>query len=665
MKLNRTPNPLDRDARNGENDNWDIIEGEVRAVGDKVDNFVEEVSDAALDKVVDNAKLNWKEPVDSFSDLPSSAEEGDTRMDKSTGKVYRYDGTNWVEIQQIDAGPVNELDSRLSSQLAHNANLTFDVDEFRGKESLINRKKQIPCISYVDDDLGAGFFTKLMPLAEEYDIIFTSAVITNNPHGFPDDDRNWNPDHQAKYGQYEDMVYWQNKGRAEFISHTHTHDVNNRYEDMTEEEQLEDMRKSRDILKKWGFNYRGIAYAFGSYTDEVVKRTRQVFDYAIGTGTRGASVVKPPFTNYDMRRTQAQNNLSEIKQQIDIAAAENGWLILSGHVDQYDWYSEEYMREIIEYALSKGLKFVSTEEGYARHGNLAEYGNNVITAGGVSYGDSGIGEYLGFNALGPNDPPPHFSTTSRRGVKVYYTIINSQGNEGFYNDSSGMLITYALGVGFVFQEYHIYRSSTVVKRHWINDESGWSEWFITQSVVRARRLGPNIVSSSRTASAFETGITLTRITSQGNREGFPEGASGFLITFRETEAGFSYQEYKIYNTERKYTRYEKSNGEWSEWLMDSAGIVLSVNSISSGQLASEYPVGDSHLYISGGGDRSDLPKNINGGEQSGTLTTIKPSIKTGRTHQEFKVYNRFDKYLRYEKQDGTWSEWRKYALETI
>src|SRR5690625_791280 len=118
VKLNRTPNPLDRSARNGENDNWDIIEGEVRAVGDKVDNFVDEVSDAALDKVVDNAKLNWKEPVDSFGDLPSSAQKGDTRMVRDTGKVYRFDGGSWLEIQQIDAGPVNELDSRLSSQLA-------------------------------------------------------------------------------------------------------------------------------------------------------------------------------------------------------------------------------------------------------------------------------------------------------------------------------------------------------------------------------------------------------------------------------------------------------------------------------------------------------------------------------------------------------------------
>src|SRR5699024_7602211 len=123
VKLNRTPNPLDRSAKNGENDNWDIIEGEVRAIGDRVDNFVDEVSDVAFDKVVDNVKLNWKEPVDNFSDLPSNAQKGDTRMDRSTGKVYRYDGTKWVEIQQIDAGPVNEVDARLTSQINETSKL--------------------------------------------------------------------------------------------------------------------------------------------------------------------------------------------------------------------------------------------------------------------------------------------------------------------------------------------------------------------------------------------------------------------------------------------------------------------------------------------------------------------------------------------------------------
>src|SRR5699024_9257447 len=40
VKLNRTPNPLDRKARNGENDNWDIIEGNLERVEETISDLV-------------------------------------------------------------------------------------------------------------------------------------------------------------------------------------------------------------------------------------------------------------------------------------------------------------------------------------------------------------------------------------------------------------------------------------------------------------------------------------------------------------------------------------------------------------------------------------------------------------------------------------------------
>src|SRR5699024_7089237 len=83
-----------------------------------VNNLVDTITDEVYEQIIDGAKLNWKSPVDSENDLPTSANEGDTVMTRDDGKVYRYDGSQWQEIQQIDAGPVNELDSRLSSQLA-------------------------------------------------------------------------------------------------------------------------------------------------------------------------------------------------------------------------------------------------------------------------------------------------------------------------------------------------------------------------------------------------------------------------------------------------------------------------------------------------------------------------------------------------------------------
>ena len=120
---------LNRDNRNAINHNFiELYKGQSdysaklnqveQNMSDKMDNFIEDTSNAALNKVVDNAKLDWLNPVDSYDKLPKDAKKGDTVMTRDNGYVYRFDGEQWIEIQEIDAGPVNELDSRLNKQLA-------------------------------------------------------------------------------------------------------------------------------------------------------------------------------------------------------------------------------------------------------------------------------------------------------------------------------------------------------------------------------------------------------------------------------------------------------------------------------------------------------------------------------------------------------------------
>ena len=131
MKLNRTDPFWDRQSMNEINKNWDTIENNYNSV-------VEKVSDEAFDKIIDVSKLNWKDPVDYVENLPSNASEGDTRMVRYNGVVYRYDGSAWKDIQEIDVGPVNEVDSRLSSQLAQTMkfkNQTLFVDVLKDMQS--------------------------------------------------------------------------------------------------------------------------------------------------------------------------------------------------------------------------------------------------------------------------------------------------------------------------------------------------------------------------------------------------------------------------------------------------------------------------------------------------------------------------------------------------
>lgn len=131
MKLNRTGSIWDRNERNKINDNWDKLEG-------NVNNFQGEITDKVFAEIKDSAKLNWESPVNNFSDLPSVAKNGDARFTRDTGKVYRYDGKAWKEIQEINAGPVNSLEDRFNSQLSSEINKRIsDVRDLR--ESKANK----------------------------------------------------------------------------------------------------------------------------------------------------------------------------------------------------------------------------------------------------------------------------------------------------------------------------------------------------------------------------------------------------------------------------------------------------------------------------------------------------------------------------------------------
>lgn len=101
----------DRENRNNINENF-------KELYDVQDRAIEE----ATQSIIDSAKLIWLEPVNTYADIATTypnPEVGHTVFVRDTGKVYRfYDGA-WMEIQQIDAGPVNEVDTRLSDRLNH------------------------------------------------------------------------------------------------------------------------------------------------------------------------------------------------------------------------------------------------------------------------------------------------------------------------------------------------------------------------------------------------------------------------------------------------------------------------------------------------------------------------------------------------------------------
>lgn len=123
MKLNRTDAFWDRSTRNSINENWDILEGSARKMESDFNNFKDSVTEDVVDQLVDNARLDWKEPVESYADLPADDPVGTVRQvleptAEGVNKMYRKYEDGWKVIQEYDATAINEVDSRLTAQLA-------------------------------------------------------------------------------------------------------------------------------------------------------------------------------------------------------------------------------------------------------------------------------------------------------------------------------------------------------------------------------------------------------------------------------------------------------------------------------------------------------------------------------------------------------------------
>lgn len=106
--------------------NWEQLNENFNQVGNdfeeqkvRIDGIVEEVTVTLKDQIIDDVKINWLSPVDTFANLSTvypGASEGDTAMVRSDGKIYRWNGTIWKEIQDIDPTAINATETRLLNE---------------------------------------------------------------------------------------------------------------------------------------------------------------------------------------------------------------------------------------------------------------------------------------------------------------------------------------------------------------------------------------------------------------------------------------------------------------------------------------------------------------------------------------------------------------------
>src|SRR5690625_2025304 len=398
------------------------------------------------------ADVTSKEADTKATQALANSESTQTQLD-----TIVIDGDSSVEAAQARVDekgvPHPTLKARIDDGMNSVNQQLAETETFFKKESMINRKARKPIITWVDDDGMAGVYHKLKPLAEEYGIPFTSAVITKNLE---------NPTERTL--SIEQIQELKSLG-FEFVSHTHNHDPNKRPPSMTDEEIREDFSESVRLLKKYGLNHKCVVIPFSisGWDQRVGKIAKDYFDYGVGTGATGDSsddsgqANVPPINQYYIRRTTIERGADIVKRQIDKAADEDGWVVIVSHVDNtgsHDWWDETIAREVIEYALNKGLEFVTTEEGINRFGNIAQFGDNrpymyaehEVRLGGSTIIDAdgeihsyklGKYRYLPKNSVMANDPIGVFPDNAVSICEI--TLLNA---DEYPRGSSGILETY-------------------------------------------------------------------------------------------------------------------------------------------------------------------------------------------------------------------------------
>lgn len=124
---------LDLENLEALNKNFDDVEADFREQKDdytgkisdqnaRIDSISEEITGDLAQEIIEDAKIIWLTPVDTFSDLATmypSPSKGDTSMVRADGKVYRWNGTTWQEIQDIDPSAISEAEARFEKKLRY------------------------------------------------------------------------------------------------------------------------------------------------------------------------------------------------------------------------------------------------------------------------------------------------------------------------------------------------------------------------------------------------------------------------------------------------------------------------------------------------------------------------------------------------------------------
>src|SRR5690625_2293612 len=251
----------------------------------------------------------------------------------------------------------------------HDSSRVSDATYIEAKKEEEKKKKEIddfkrPLLVLTFDDGFETDYSIVYPLLKERDIVGTSFI---------------NADHIETGKKSRRMTWEQIKemeaGDWDIQGHTFTHP---RLTELTDEEIHQEFELNNDAFEKNGLSSpKHTAYPYGNHNENVrdigkeyrksLRRTKPVGDIPYNTWDN------IDFHNLNARGTDIHDDnierLDERKKDIDLAIENDGILIFFSHefkesgAEQYET-QVEYYEELIDYAIEKGMEFVTISEMY-------------------------------------------------------------------------------------------------------------------------------------------------------------------------------------------------------------------------------------------------------------------------------------------------------------
>ena len=231
--------------------------------------------------------------------------------------------------------------------------------------SLSTIKRDIPLVSFVDDDGNPAVLTKLRPLAEMYGVPFTICMPSDfiiNGNGL-------------SATQLKDL---QDSNGFEIASHGKTHTPINT--SMTAEQQEIEVYESWRQMRELGLNVETIVYPYGQstpYSREIVSRY-----YKAGV-TTDVRLNATPLLTYRLGRLQFPTTgwtLANYTAKVDEAIANKSWLIFMLHCGQpeHDAANQIILEQLIQYIQSVNVDIVTISDGIDISGNVIDINEQAI-----------------------------------------------------------------------------------------------------------------------------------------------------------------------------------------------------------------------------------------------------------------------------------------------